>query len=571
MVEIKAYKGSELLRADVAMRIKMWATIVAICLAIQSAIFLAILTILIGPKSIYLLTKIQTNYLLSLVNISNQIDPVLAKQFLFNKIPAILIAFIPSCAAYKIGPKLHHKFQKHAEDALSDRHIRGRQLVPWEELRDKCAALPSGNIRFGPITLPREYETRHTLIAGITGSGKTVCIDQSVERLRPSEKAVIYNFKGDFLEKWYDPSRDIIINPLDARGTGWSIFNETNYKHDVVSVCSALFPAPYDGKDPFWANSAAAIFRGIYTYLQCNGYKSNKDIFALATSGGMKIKDACLATEDGAQGAAVIENPEDRQARACLSNMNAGLGWLEFATDGNFSIKEWIDRPGGGFIFLSGMPELEDTLRPMYSLFFEIFAKCLLSHADQLDRRIYIILDEIANLQRLPSLTRLLTAGRSKGVSVIIGAQEFAGIKALYGPTGLTTIFNCCASTLCLTLKDPESVQYIAKTIGQRQISKNREGHSMAVADERDGISETRDEKIEDVVLASEIADLKTFEGFLLLPDCSPTKIKLEHETVNKMTPSHPAFVLKSGYEIGRKNNLGLQLTDIAITTEEDA
>lgn len=435
---------------------------------------------------------------------------------------------------------------------METQHIRGMQLIPYRDIQESIKNQPPGKLRFGPITLPEKSETRHAFIAGVTGAGKTVCINQTIANLRPDSKVIIYDFKGDYLAQWYDPERDIIINPLDSRTTGWSIFNEVKYKHDVISVAKSLFPLPPEGKDPFWANSAAAIFRGIFTALVEKGCQSNKDILALATSSGEAIRDACASVPDGAVGASHLENPEDKQARAILSNFVGNLGWLEFAVDGDFSIKDWINKPGGGFIFLSGRPELEDTLRPMYGLFLDLFGKSLLSQPDDLDRRIYLIMDELANIQKLPTLTRLLTAGRSKGAVVIIGVQDFAGVRNVYGREETTTIFNCCGTTLALNLKDPDTISYMGSTFGKREVSKNKETHSMGVEDGRDSISESRDDKLEDVVLGGEIGSLLTFEGYLKIPDHNPTQIRLEYEDVNRMPAIHEPFILRNGYLIKR-------------------
>jgi type IV secretory pathway TraG/TraD family ATPase VirD4 len=547
------FKGAEAELAKYAMVLKMWSVIILICVGVQGAVFMLISLLLLGPKTFWLLGKVQLHYILGLLGLEPTLSGKMVGAVVTAKMPLLVVALLLSCAAYVLAPYLYRRFTKRAHEMMNTRHMRGMQLIPHTDILESIKDETPGKLRFGPITLPVKFETRHAFIAGVTGAGKTVCINQTIANLRPDSKVIIYDFKGDYLAQWYDPERDIIINPLDSRTTGWSIFNEVKYKHDVISVAKSLFPLPPEGKDPFWANSAAAIFRGIFTALVEKGCQSNKDILALATSSGEDIRDACASTPDGAVGASHLENPEDKQARAILSNFVGNLGWLEFAVDGDFSIKDWIKRPGGGFIFLSGRPELEDTLRPMYGLFLDLFGKSLLSQPDDSERRIYFIMDELANIQKLPTLTRLLTAGRSKGAVVIIGVQDFAGVKSIYGPTETTTIYNCCGTTLALNLKDPDTISYMGNTFGKREVSKNKETHSMGVENGRDGISESRDDKLEDVVLGGEIGGLLTFEGYLKIPDHNPTQIKLEYEDVNRMPAIHEPFILRDGYTLSRK------------------
>ena len=74
-----------------------------------------------------------------------------------------------------------------------------------------------------PILIPHIYETRHILIAGSTGTGKSVVLAQFIASAR-EQKMLIYDRKGELFAK-FGRKKDIIWNPYDSRFCGWNIFN----------------------------------------------------------------------------------------------------------------------------------------------------------------------------------------------------------------------------------------------------------------------------------------------------------------------------------------------------------
>ena len=110
------------------------------------------------------------------------------------------------------------------------RRIRGAELVTAGELRRRVRPahlraldrLPGGK-RLRPhsiagIPYPERTETQHTIVSGTTGSGKTVLISDLVSQIRArGERCVIYDKMGSYTRAFFDPDRDVLMNPLDAR------------------------------------------------------------------------------------------------------------------------------------------------------------------------------------------------------------------------------------------------------------------------------------------------------------------------------------------------------------------
>ncbi|KIE06287.1 hypothetical protein NF27_AF00010, partial [Candidatus Jidaibacter acanthamoeba] len=113
--------------------------------------------------------------------------------------------------------------------------VRGREMTTLEELKALIQKQNKQRKYKGyslvGVPYPPSGETQHTMIAGSTGSGKTILISEIIEQIKlRGDKAVIYDFTGTFTERFYNPKKDIILNPFDSRSRGWSILEEVEHE-----------------------------------------------------------------------------------------------------------------------------------------------------------------------------------------------------------------------------------------------------------------------------------------------------------------------------------------------------
>ena len=130
-------------------------------------------------------------------------------------------------------------------------HLRARDGMPgWKELRP---------YRIADIPYPERTETQHTIVSGTTGSGKTVLISDLVAQIRArGERCVIYDKMGSYTAAFFEPGRDVLMNPLDGRAPRWSPFLEARHPRDFDMMAAALIPQQKDTVDPFWVTAGAS-------------------------------------------------------------------------------------------------------------------------------------------------------------------------------------------------------------------------------------------------------------------------------------------------------------------------
>ncbi|WP_156494474.1 type IV secretion system DNA-binding domain-containing protein, partial [Erythrobacter sp. HI0019] len=93
------------------------------------------------------------------------------------------------------------------------------------------------------VSWPWRLEQSHAMLIGTTGTGKTVALTELVAEARErGQRAVIFDLTGAFIEAFYDPARDIILNPIDVRCPLWSVFNDCTTEAEFNAAAEALVP-----------------------------------------------------------------------------------------------------------------------------------------------------------------------------------------------------------------------------------------------------------------------------------------------------------------------------------------
>ena len=130
----------------------------------------------------------------------------------------------------------------------------------------------------------------------------------------------------------------------------------------------------------------------------------------------LKIDLTALAEAMEGTGAQSIVDPDNpKTAISVRAMLTANLSALEFLPDTGkpFSIREWIsDEERDGFLFLTSRGDQHASLRGLISTWLEIAVNAMLSLAQEPDRRIWVILDELPTLHQVPSLQPGLAESR---------------------------------------------------------------------------------------------------------------------------------------------------------------
>lgn len=466
-------------------------------------------------------------------------------------------AFLFSCLAWLLWPSALAVFRQATAKIKENEHIRGARLTTEAEIAARSDG--TGILPIGRVLISETLSRRHILIGGQTGSGKSTVLMQHLDAIqRAKRRAIVNDFKGELVERFYRPGQDYILNLLDERGLGWTIFNEIGSKPDLTAITGSLIP-PAKGEDRFWSAAAQDVLRGVMAYCYEHGRGTNAQLWAALTSPLKNITDMCRATRSGQAGFTYVQDSSSKQALGVIAVLMSYVAWLEFAGDGPFCLREWAANPADNTIFITNIEETSQLMRPYLSLFADLAGKRFLALPENPgpERNIYIILDEMGNMQRLPTVKRLLTAGRSKGVVMEIGVPDFASIESIYGKEDAHIIMNSCGSKFMMNVGDEDTARVFSGLAGEEEYWESATYYSISQNENRGGENHNRQIKLRKVVLPSELTRLPVGHGFFMLPGGDPARIVVPQTEANRRKVTNPAFLLRPGLSLemlGEKN-----------------
>ena len=423
----------------------------------------------------------------------------------------------------------------------SRKRLRGAELVTARELRDRIDPL-TGRVarkliggqapyRIAGVPYPDRTETQHTIVSGTTGSGKTVLISDLVQQIRKrGERCVIYDKMGSYTQAFFDPNKDVVLNPLDGRAPRWSPFFEARSSRDFDMMAAALIPQQKDTVDPFWVTAARQLFSNGAGVLWSKGEEKNRVLVEhLLKTDLSELAEAMEGTV--AQSIVDPENP--KTALSVRAMLTANIGAMEVLADSGkpFSIREWISRDGDdGFLFLTSRGDQHASLRGLISTWLEIAVNSMLSLEQDEGRRIWVILDELPTLHQVPSLQPGLAESRQFGGCFVLGVQVASALRDLYGRNGAETISGLCGTRVVFAAPDRDTAQWSADSLGRSEVEEFAEGVSYGADPYRDGVTLTPKREVQALALPSEIMRLPNLNGYLKLPGPYPVaRIELEY------------------------------------------
>lgn len=378
-------------------------------------------------------------------------------------------------------------------------HIRGSQLttrpgVMQAAIREASPPISGKNegIRIHPrIQTTEHLETSHMLVLGGSGAGKTTILWPMVQQIvSRGDKCMIFSFKGDFEQK-LDVSRFAILAPWDSRSATWALGKDIRTRLDAEALSMTLIPEPDGGsKDPMWVNGARALLVGIISDVQRAkgeswGFADLAKRAAEALSDFPTLKNI-IATENPMAGALLSGGADSKTTASFLAVVasylthviNLGVGEDNLHNTQSrrreWSVNAWLagDVPAVSILgFRSSAKGLSQAWGA--SIIEQIVQKCAdLPDVSPDERRIWLILDEVPRLGKVPSITEALEVLRSKGVRLVLGAQGIGQIEEIYSKTTARSWAMQTATKIIGRIVEPDDQRWAANLIGERALER---------------------------------------------------------------------------------------------------
>ncbi|MBO9582066.1 MAG: type IV secretion system DNA-binding domain-containing protein [Sphingobium sp.] len=421
----------------------------------------------------------------------------------------------------------------------SNQFLRGARFGTVRQVRRALWRQPKGSFAIGGVDVPDAFEPEHILICGAPGTGKTNMILKMLAGIRKNgRRAIVYDTAGSFVEKFYRPGVDVLLNPLDARSDPWSPWVDVprDYHYDQIAESTI----PEKSGDPFWAKSARGTLVAVLRKLAHQ--RRTLVSVLLDTLLRSKLKDLA-AFASGTDAAAFISIEGERTSagiQAELASVMRSFSYLDDTADG-LSIRDWVaSEDDDSWLFITVKADQLPSLRPLITVWLDIAISAIMSLTPDRERRLYCVVDELPTLQKLPSLSDFLARARKYGGCGILGFQSYPQLEATYGIQDAAAITGYCSTWVAMRANDTPTAKHVSENLGQVEQVEANEGMSYGVNDMRDGVNLSRMQVTRPLVMHTEVNNLPNLVGFLRFGRDLPV-IRFE-DSYNKLPSVAPAF-----------------------------
>lgn len=411
-----------------------------------------------------------------------------------------------------------------AKEAFPDLTLAQVEALPLAQRREAGVILP---YKIATLPFPYGFEQSHVMLTGTTGTGKTTLIRQVVaQAIERGDRCVLFDLTGHYMEAFYDPERDFVLNLNDARCESWSLFNDCHSRSELVNAAAALIPADHGSDGGFWEKAARTLLVEMCDNLRKKGRGTNKHLCDELLKANLKKIYASLM---GTVAEPLVSPDATKMAQSIRAVLNANAEAIRFLPDGGeqFSIKDWIKRDNGeaSILFITAQYAHLDMSRSLLTLWMNIAINTImtLKHTRQL--RTWFIFDELAALHQLPALERGLQTARSFGGAFLLGLHNFAGLRKTYGDDGAQNIISLANTNVILRVKERETAEECSRLIGFRKVRTMDESYSYGAHQTRDASTISPTTKEEALVIADDITSLPNLNAYIRFPEKFPSAL----------------------------------------------
>ncbi len=404
-------------------------------------------------------------------------------------------------------------------DSVSLKVLRGTRLQTGRQglkafaraAAAECQVHGKGVELMPSVPLGREREARHFLIVGSVGGGKTQTMLHLIdEALSRGDGLLVLDTKGDMMGGLPADGDPLLVAPHDQRSLVWDVAADCSIKQDARELAARFIPP---SSDPMWSQAAQEILVACIVYLQSTRGKEWGwgDLQRVVTADVGTL--AAYAKDHNPNALRLLDQPESKTTLSILTTFQTHMQIVSVLAEAwsdpsarRFSIRNWLHHPTRYRPLIlqhdPGYPELSRIwIGSMLGLLASAVGSPTL--AESRERRVWLFLDEFPQLPPIKQFPTFLELGRSKGVAVVIGAQDTAQIRAVYGQDQAKSWFGMTGTKIITRINASEAAEDISRLIGEQEVERRTKSSTQSGG--KSSVTESTQREMRRVITASEI------------------------------------------------------------------
>jgi type IV secretory pathway TraG/TraD family ATPase VirD4 len=388
----------------------------------------------------------------------------------------------PSVSAKTDNPSFWSLFANHETPEETESADAGAAPFPSSAL-----SFDERKMFWGMRDLPVTEALKHLVIIGCTGSGKSTAIQLFLQSIAPRfkngrkqpEQLILFDGKCEAVTQlaslgFYPEDENVhILNPYDERCSVWDIGAETNTPLMARNLASLLVPEEPQSSAPFFAQSACDLIYAVMLGLNRSKIQwTFRDLIcALDSKNRMKAIAAC-----DPRGKSIFNRifGDQNHAFGVYSSLGTKIVkfeqvaalWHSTKNAKKFTIDKFLKNPG--VLILGDDPKLHSSLWPMNALILKALSEEILRNPKTIrEPRQWFVLDEFPVMKQVDCVHELLRRGRSKGISMLLGAQGLESLYNVHREYGTEDMISQCAYKTFLRDGGPTTAEWAERFFGK--------------------------------------------------------------------------------------------------------
>ena len=338
----------------------------------------------------------------------------------------------------------------------------------------------------------------NVLVVGGSGSGKSASysIPNACQLLGSyvftDPKGELYDRTAGYLkENGYDIKVLNLVKPQYS--DGYNPLMHISSEIDVDVIANTIVKGQKtegSGSDPFWDDSAEMLLKALIYYLIATRPIEEQNLASCAelvraanSNGGNNLLTELMSKLPREHPARMnyksIEIAPEKTYSSILSTLQSKLGKFdskeiaELTSTDTINFEEIGSKKTAVYVISSDTHTAYDFL---LTIFFSQMIQQLYNFADDnggaLKIPTYFILDEFANIGKIPDFDKKISTSRSRKISFSVILQNLDQLEAVYEKSYETIIGNCDTHVF-LGSNSYKTVEYFSKALGEKTISRD--------------------------------------------------------------------------------------------------
>ena len=337
----------------------------------------------------------------------------------------------------------------------------------------------------------------NVLVVGGSGSGKSASysIPNAYQLLGSyvftDPKGELYDRTAGYLkENGYEVKVLNLVRPQYSDGYNPLMHISSEIDVDVIANTIVKGQKTDSGSDPYWDDMAEMLLKALIYYLIATRPEEEQNLASCAElvraankNGGSNLLSDLMSQLPYDHPARMyyksIEIAPEKTYGSILSSLQSKLGKFdskeiaELTSTDTINFEEIGSKKTAVYVISSDTHTAYDFL---LTIFFSQMIQQLYDYADQnggrLKERTYFILDEFANIGKIPDFDKKISTSRSRGISFSVILQNIDQLEAVYEKS-YETIMGNCDTHVFLGSNSFKTVEYFSKQLGEKTIDRD--------------------------------------------------------------------------------------------------